>query len=161
MRHIRVLRTLSVVYCLATPAFADTPPSPVTPASPSPAAVYQEECGSCHLAYPARFLSSSSWAALLDGLTRHFGQNARVDEPTLATLRAYLADGGRKHATNDTGGAPALRITQTRWFLNEHRGMDKRNVWHLPSVRTPANCAACHMEAAQGKFGEHGVRVPK
>lgn len=161
MRHIRVLRTLYVVCCLATPAFAAAPPSAITPASPSPAAVYQDECGSCHLAYPPRFLSSSSWAAVLDGLTRHFGQNARVEEPTLATLRAYLADRARKHATDGTGSTPALRITQTRWFLSEHRGMDRRNVWQRPSVGSPANCAACHVEAVQGKFGEHDVRVPK
>ena len=38
--------------------------------------LYQEECGSCHMAYPPGLLPGRSWEKLMTGLADHFGENA-------------------------------------------------------------------------------------
>jgi hypothetical protein len=34
-------------------------------------------------------------------------------------------------------------------------------VWQRKAIGSAANCAACHPGAAQGRFSEHDVRIPK
>ena len=51
------MRTLALVAAalVSSVALADSKPAVVTPPA------YQEECGSCHIAYPPRFLGPSAW----------------------------------------------------------------------------------------------------
>lgn len=142
----------------AVPAFA----AEVSSAG-SGAAVYAEECGSCHLAYPPRLLPQASWAAVLDGLAEHFGTDARVDAATLPLLRAHLYAAARRQRPGDVraDGRPIVRITELPWFRGEHRRFDRDRAWQRPAIGSAANCGACHRDADRGKFGEHGIRVPK
>ncbi len=118
-------------------------------------AAYQAECGSCHLAYPPRMLPARSWQKLLGGLTDHFGQNAEVDAPARAKLETFLATwAGPPQAQSP------LRITELSWWRHEHDEIS-RAVYARKAIGTAANCAACHVRAEQGDFGEHGVRIPK
>lgn len=126
---------------------------------PPPPPRYVEECGSCHLAYPARFLGASSWSAVLAGLESHFGVDASVDPRVLEALRAYLLAGARSRETV-AGGKPLLRITETRWFRHEHP-RPGASVWSHPAVKSPANCGGCHLQAEGGSYGERSLRVPK
>ena len=43
---------------------------------------YQQECESCHLAYPTRMLPASSWHRIMGGLDQHYGSDASLDAPT-------------------------------------------------------------------------------
>jgi hypothetical protein len=52
--------------------------------------LYQTECGACHVAYPAAFLATDSWDALLNKLDDHFGDNAELAAGDLASIKAYL-----------------------------------------------------------------------
>ncbi len=118
---------------------------------------YQQECGSCHLAYPAGLLPARSWRRLMDGLDRHFGTDASLDSPTLRQigdwLQAQVAGRGRMSAE------PAQdRITRSAWFEGEHRKIDP-TVWQHASVKSPANCAACHTGAARGDFDDERLRI--
>jgi len=146
----------TAVASLATGAGADTGSGSgagaVTPTSP--ALLYQEECGSCHFAFQARFLSRASWSAVLYGLPDHFGENAQVDPQTLAILTAYLLDGASPRSTDGPDGAPLLRITQTHWFLDEHDDMDERKVLRQAGRGGLVNCTACHGQAQQGRFDD-------
>ena len=127
-------------------------------ATPAANPAWQAECGSCHVAYPPRLLPAASWRVLMDGLERHFGTDASVDPATAAAIRAFLeANAGRPRAADD---AATVRITQTRWFVREHREVPAR-AWRNPGVRSAANCAACHRSAEAGRFGEHDVRIPQ
>ncbi|MCU0935545.1 MAG: diheme cytochrome c [Gammaproteobacteria bacterium] len=58
-------------------------------------------------------------------------------------------------------GGESLRITETPWFRHEHQGELPASVWTRPSVRSAANCEACHTRAAQGDYGERSLRVPR
>jgi hypothetical protein len=120
---------------------------------------YVQECGSCHVPYAPRFLPAASWRAIMDGLHRHFGTDASLDEPTAKAIGAWLEE----NAANGKRAAsipPENRITRTAWFLHEHDEIAP-STWRLPSVRKPSHCDACHAGAAQGAFDEHDVRIPR
>jgi hypothetical protein len=55
---------------------------------------------------------------------------------------------------------PQDRITQSNWFLRKHREVAP-DVFRRTSIKSAANCAACHGGADQGNFSEHAVRIPK
>jgi hypothetical protein len=136
-------------------AHAGAEPAARAPLPPA----YVEECGSCHAAFPARFLGRPSWDAVLAGLDRHFGVDASLEAPVLDGIRAYLEAGARRRDTS-AAGEPLLRITEAAWFRHEHPRPSAR-VWKLPEVRSPANCAACHREAETGDYRERSLHVPK
>jgi hypothetical protein len=126
---------------------------------PPPPPVYVEECGSCHVAYPARFLGASSWSAVLANLESHFGVDASVDPRVREELRAHLLAGARSRETA-AGAKPLLRITETSWFRHEHP-RPGASVWSHPDVKSPSNCSGCHRQAESGDFRERSLRVPK
>lgn len=121
---------------------------------------WKDECGSCHMAFPPRFLSAESWRAMMGGLDKHFGSNASVDAADAAEIGGFLeknASSGNRMSSK--GSEPPLRITETRWFQSEHRKVADR--WKDPRVKSPANCAACHTRADSGSFGERDIKVPR
>jgi len=122
-------------------------------------ALWQTECGSCHVAFPPRLLSAESWQAVMSGLDKHFGSDASLDAPSAREIGAFLDKnaGSNRYATS---GKLILRITETRWFVREHDEVSDRT-WKNPKVKSAANCAACHTEAESGNYGERGIRIPK
>ncbi|HET8707504.1 MAG TPA: hypothetical protein VFM46_14460 [Pseudomonadales bacterium] len=128
---------------------------PRTPPDPT----YVQECGACHAPFPAKGLSTASWQAVLAGLDQHFGTDASVEPKPLEQIRAYLAANARSKDTL-ADGKPALRITETSWFTREHSRVLAKTL-ALPQVKTASNCAACHTRAAEGRYSEQDIHVPK
>ncbi len=127
-------------------------------------AVYRKECGACHLAYPPHLLPAASWRRTMAGLERHFGQNAELDAETGAALEGWLvagaADGGeRRRADPALDAAAPLRISELPRFVRKHRKIDAR-VLSRPSIRSFANCGACHAGAKDWDFDDDGVKIP-
>ncbi len=117
---------------------------------------WKQECGSCHVAYPPQLLTAADWQRLMGSLDRHFGDNAALEPRISQEILAFL----KRHAgSGKTHSAPSLRITETPWFRRAHHEVSAA-AWTHPVVKTPANCAACHVRAAQGDWSEHGVRMP-
>jgi len=154
-RPLRTIGTscLALAALLAGGAQAESKHAPLSPQ-------YVEECGSCHVAYPARMLDAESWQAVLRGLDRHFEVDASLDPETLAALRVYLEGDARRKPTRSAAGTPLLRITETRWFRSEHDEVPRR-LRQGPEAVAPANCAVCHTTAEQGSFAERSLRLPK
>ena len=126
-----------------------------------PDPLYVQECGSCHVPYPAKLLSADSWQTLMKGLDKHFGSDASLDDQSAASaIQSYLLSQARRKATLDASGHPTLRITETRWFRHEHAEV-AASVWRSPAVKSSANCGACHRGAEQGRFSEHQLRIPQ
>ena len=130
---------------------------------------WQQECGSCHIAYSPALLPRASWRRVMGSLDRHFGDNASLDPAVQADilrfLEAHAADSGTSQLGRRVmqGMAPKdapLRVTETRWFVHKHDEV-KRATWSLKSVGSAANCAACHPKAEQGLFDDDSVRIPK
>lgn len=133
---------------------AETKRAPLPPA-------YVEECGSCHVAFPGRMLDAASWQAVLGGLAQHFGVDASVDAETLEPIRAYLEGSARRKPTAGPDGKPLLRITETRWFRHEHDEVPSRLRPGGAEAVKPADCAACHQQAATGGYAERDLQMPK
>lgn len=134
-------------------AYADSK-GPVPPPLPK----YQQECAACHIAYPPGMLPTTSWRHMMGSLNKHFGTDASLDEASLREISAWLQThaGTYKRVSE---APPQDRITRSAWFERKHRQLDAK-VWTLPSVKSPANCAACHTRAEQGQFGESGLKFP-
>ena len=141
---------------IALPAArADSVAAPKLPA-------YSQECGACHLAYPPGLLPAASWQRLMVGLPKHFGSDASLDPATRQALADWLTAhaGSFKKVARDPTPPPQDRISQSPWFVREHRELPAA-VWKRPAVGSAANCAACHAGAAQGRFSEHDINIPK
>ncbi|MDA8127885.1 MAG: diheme cytochrome c [Betaproteobacteria bacterium] len=130
---------------------------------------WQQECASCHIAYPPSMLPKASWRRLMGGLDQHFGENASLDPATQADILRFLEANAADSGTSRMGSrvmrsmspseAP-LRITETRWFVRKHDEVS-RATWSRKSIGSAANCAACHRQAERGVFDEDTVRIPK
>ena len=53
-------------------------------------ATFQEECSSCHIAYPPQMLDADSWRAVMSGLSKHFGSDASIDEKRRTAITDFL-----------------------------------------------------------------------
>lgn len=120
---------------------------------------YQQECGACHLAYPPGMLPAASWQRITANLAKHYGSDASLDPATVAELNRWLAAnaGTGKRARQEP---PEDRITRAAWFIREHDEI-AASTWKRASIKSAANCAACHTRAEQGDFDEHAVRIPR
>lgn len=141
---------------LLAPTLAHADSGPMAPRQMLPA--YQQECGSCHLAYPPGLLPADSWRRIMSGLDRHFGSDAALDTAMAQQIGAWLQAHAGTYKRVDT--APAQdRITRSAWFERKHRRIAPA-VWQHTAVKSAANCAACHTGAAQGDFDEDRLRIP-
>ncbi len=119
---------------------------------------YTQECASCHTAYPPGLLPARSWQRVMNGLDRHYGTDAALDAATVQQLSTWLQThaGTYKRVSEEP---PQDRITRSAWFDRKHRKVEAA-VWRLPSVRSAANCAACHTGADQGQFDDDHLSMP-
>ena len=124
--------------------------------------VVREECGSCHLAYPAAMLPKSSWSRIMSDLKNHFGDDASVDTATTEHISRYLAAnagdaGGQRYGAKLLRGvspnSAPLRISELPKWVREHRKISDAQ-WKSKKVGSQANCAACHADAERGYFEE-------
>ena len=119
---------------------------------------YTQECAACHTAYPPALLPAPSWQRIMSGLDKHYGTDASLDAATVKQLSSWLqANAGGYRRVADT--PPEDRITRSAWFVREHREVDP-SFWTHVSVKSAANCAACHVGADKGNFDEDSVRLP-
>jgi nitrate/TMAO reductase-like tetraheme cytochrome c subunit len=156
MKRIIATPVLTLLALLALPAHADRYSVPKH-------AAFEEECTSCHMAYPPQMLHADSWRALMNGLPKHFGTDASLDEKRRAAIADFLVAnaGGRKTGdTRDARGQPLLRISETARFARKHREITAAT-WQRASIKSPANCTACHAQAAAGDYNEHSIVIPK
>lgn len=121
-------------------------------------AAYVQECGSCHTAYPPGMLPAPSWKRIMSGLDQHYGTDASLDATTVQQLNRWLVAhaGTYKRVAEE----PAQdRITRSAWFERKHRKIEPA-VWKHVSVKSAANCAACHTGADQGDYDDDKLRFP-
>ncbi len=123
--------------------------------------LFTKECSACHMAFPAQFLPTRSWRAIMGRLGHHFGEDASLDPATVTKILAYLvthaADtpNGRFEALS---GLPSnvtpLRITDTPSWRQHHRGLLATGRITLgPGPHMASNCVACHRRGFHGGEG--------
>jgi hypothetical protein len=121
----------------------------------APAAELQDECGACHIVYPAKLLPAQSWQQVMGSLAKHFGTDASLDPAAAKRIEALLVQGaGQPRRMRLAPGQPApLRITEMQWFLREHDEIPPSR-WRSPKVRSASRCEACHVNAERGQFDD-------
>ena len=132
---------------------------------------WQEECGSCHLAYQPGLLPGKSWAKLLDGkaLADHFGEDASLDDDTLKELRVYAMENAaekswhkrsRKIAQATADGEAPLRIVEVRYIKRKHHDIPEKMIKGNKDVKSLSYCNTCHTKAEEGIYDEDTVDIP-
>jgi mono/diheme cytochrome c family protein len=116
--------------------------------------LYKKECGSCHMAYQPALLNKNSWNAMMDNLQNHFKTDASLEPKQTMQIKEYLAAGAMGR-----GATVYEKISSQEWFIKEHRKLPSRYVTQQ-SVKSWANCGACHTKAEQGMYGERYINVP-
>lgn len=139
---------------------------PLTPAEQQ----YAEECGACHIAYPAQFLPARSWQKMMTNLDNHFGENAELLPETQQAISDYLithsADNSserlsRKFIQRLNKNEVPLRITELAYFKRKHDEIPQRMVSGNKEVGSFSQCQACHGDLAErGVFDEDTVDIP-
>jgi cytochrome b len=136
---------------------------PTAPLHPA----YVKECGDCHLAYPASLAPAATWAAVMDGLSNHFGENASLDPAKAAALRDSLTANASEHW--DTRAANMLRranasdpqrITATPGWRRLHEDIPD-SVFKAKAVGAKGACKACHADAETARFDPQSIAIPK
>ncbi|MDE7216941.1 MAG: diheme cytochrome c, partial [Helicobacter sp.] len=119
---------------------------------------FANECGSCHAIYPPFLLPKHSWALMMNDLENHFGDDASIDSllnaEILAFLEKYSAESfdtkvSRNIIEKETDSAN-IAITKNPYWIELHAHIAE-DVFAQPSVKTKANCFACHKDL------EHGI----
>ncbi len=132
--------------------------------------LYNKECGSCHFAYQSELLPRRSWVKMMGELENHFGTDASLEENDRLSIEKYLVQyaGDTPQATYkyykkiNRSIAPddaPQRISETRYFVKEHREVPKRLI-EQKAVKSISNCIACHKTADKGHYGERDIFIP-
>ncbi|MDA8049814.1 MAG: cytochrome b/b6 domain-containing protein [Rhodospirillales bacterium] len=132
------------------------------------AKAYARECSACHMAYPPELLPARSWAAIMGGLSHHFGEDASLgSRRETAAISAYLIanaaahwDTLPAHLFRVVDPAQPLLISATPAWRRLHRHIPPA-VFHSKAVGSPAACDACHRDAATGLFAPQNIHIPK
>jgi mono/diheme cytochrome c family protein len=119
---------------------------------------YEDECASCHMAYPPGLLGQKNWQNIMTDLDNHFGADASLDAKTQAEITQWLVNNAASKKKY-SAFAPENRITKTTWFIRQHDEL-RADIWKRVGVRSPSNCSACHADAAKGSFNEDNIRIP-
>lgn len=127
---------------------------------------YVEECGSCHMAYPAQLLPAESWSKMMNGLQDHFGENAELDDESRKSIASYLTssatsgNGQYRKMLRNSGNKTPLRITELPYFKHEHDKIPARYIEGNDKIGSLSQCNACHKGAEKGYFDEDDVVIP-
>ena len=123
--------------------------------------VVAKECGACHMAFQPQMLPKKSWEKIMDGLSNHFGEDASLDAKTVQHIKTYhlknAADSswlGGKFMRGLSKTAAPLRITETPYWVREHKEEVPQQAWKDPKVKSKANCLACHKRANSGDYDD-------
>ena len=168
MRPAAAVSALAVIALIFIPAgyrLSSLPVSGVPGAALDP--VYAKECGSCHFAYPPSLAGKATWTAVMAGLSDHFGENASLDAARTKALTDWLlANSGERwdtlpaHAFRVANPADPQRITANATWARMHRELPEA-LFKSPKVAAKGACAACHGDAASGRFAPQQISIPK
>jgi cytochrome b len=125
------------------------------------------ECGACHWAYHPSLLPRGSWAALLDDLENHFGEDASLPAAARAEIAAfydrYAAEAWDTEAARRFAAVAAsepLRVTATPYWVAKHASIAPATFAAAP-VGSRGNCVACHRDADSGRFDDQAIAIPE
>ena len=131
--------------------------------------LYIKECGSCHFAYQAGLLPSSSWNKIMANLDNHFNSDASLDDKTFQTLSKYLNENNAeknmqyKRSNRIVSSLSPNQIpdsiSTTPYIIKKHREIRKDLITQKEVIGL-FNCIACHTTADKGIYSERDIKIP-
>jgi hypothetical protein len=131
---------------------------------------WNDECSSCHYAYPPGLLPEASWKKLLTpaALEKHFGENIEMKDALRQQLLDYAAANAADHSmakrsrklVASLAGASPERITETPYIKRKHQDLPKNLVQDNPKVKALSQCDTCHTDAKTGNLDDDTVLIP-
>ena len=123
---------------------------------------YQQECSVCHFAYPPGLLPPHSWRNITNALPKHFATNVLLNSDTQSVIASWLQTNAINPEWVGTQMPPDNRITRADWWQQIHKPSKKLTVkvWKNAYVKSPSNCAACHLGAPNGEYNAKTVLIP-
>ena len=129
--------------------------------------LYLEECGSCHLAYQPELLPKASWKKLMGDLENHFGDDVQLTPNKHYALSRFIYKkaGGEqtyrsKQIMASLKSATPIRITEIPYIKELHKTVNK-DLFKRKTIRSFANCEACHLSADGGLYYPKHIHVPE
>jgi len=136
------------------------------PIRPATNATYNNECGSCHMAYQPGLLPPSAWAQIMTpaALSNHYGDDASLTEDLRQEISAVLGLNSLNLALQgaplDQAAGTLPRISTTPGFKREHDEIPARLVKGNPEVGSFSQCNTCHRGAQEGDYNERRINIP-
>ncbi|WP_084004909.1 cytochrome b/b6 domain-containing protein [Magnetovibrio blakemorei] len=141
------------------------PPSGLTYLPPNQA--YESQCGDCHRPYHPSLLPAASWTKMMADLSDHFGEDASLDDATVAQITAYLVQYGSEAWDTEAANrfrivdpAAPFQITKTPYWINKHEDIAPA-IFKRKTVSVPSNCPACHTDDYSGRFDDQKIKIPE
>lgn len=131
--------------------------------------LYKKECGACHFLYQPGLLPERSWIKLIDTIDKHFGEDASLDAAANEEIKKYLiqnsaeksnAKRSKRILSSIKSNSTPVRISETPYIQDKHRKISK-DVYKRESIKSLANCIACHKTADEGLYEDDDVVIPK
>lgn len=132
---------------------------------------YNDECSSCHYAYPPGLLPEASWRKLLapEALAKHFGENIEMKETVRVELLDYaIRNSAEKSSAKRSqkimasiGSLPAPeKITDVAYIRRKHQDIPDKLIKGNPKVVALSQCDTCHTQAKSGNLDDDTVLIP-
>lgn len=132
---------------------------------------YPKACGTCHFAYQPGLLPVLSWEQLMNQLDDHFGEKLEIPQGDVNLIRSHLLDNaaGRVNfelsnqimsAQATTDNPAPLRITETAFFIQKHKGIPPQEVSGNQAIASFSYCDSCHTKASSGSYAPSEVQIP-
>ena len=132
---------------------------------------YNDECSSCHYAYPPGLLPAASWQKLLApaALSKHFGENIEMKESLRVELLNYAiknsadkasAKRSQKIMSSLSQDLAPERITEVPYIRRKHQDIPENMIKGNPKVVALSQCDTCHTQAKTGNLDDDSVSIP-
>lgn len=127
--------------------------------------LFVSECASCHTLYPPHTLSARSWNTLMANLEDHFGDDASINEADNRNILDFLVKNSAENSTqevsvkilNSLKNKDIIAITRTDFWKEKHADIPKKVFAH-ESVKSKANCKACHSDIEKGLIEDEKIK---
>ena len=101
----------------------------------------------------------------MSDLQNHFGDDASIDEADNRNILDFLVKNSAENSTQEVSvkildslkNKDIIAITQTGFWKEKHAGIPKKVFAH-ESVKSKANCKACHSDIEKGLIEDEKIK---
>lgn len=133
--------------------------------------LFYQECGDCHKTYPPFMLPHDSWERLMDGLDEHFNERItelNISKSSRASIRAYLYANSAEHSSREIackmlksiGQHHPISTSKVIYWRETHADIDSK-VYKRDSIKSRANCSACHKDFESANMDDVNIHIPE